>query len=178
MNCRKLCCRTIRLGMIFLTVVVVALAFTIVNETHEARKKQQSPKHYIQLINERCNSNFSIANVTFGDNCFWGFQDIGYEFKCDLIDGQEVNESRLLQSGWHYSIFPEELVEQGVLGKTAFTSEMVRANSSCLSYWKYADMASDQERASDEGTVYRSSHYMIALYLPDEDLLYYLEESI
>ena len=46
MSCRKLCCRTIRLGMIFLTVVVVALAFTIVNETHEARKNS-NPQNII-----------------------------------------------------------------------------------------------------------------------------------
>jgi len=36
----------------------------------------------------------------------------------------EVAETYLLQNEWQCSTFPEKFIEEGVLGRTAFTKEM------------------------------------------------------
>lgn len=161
--------------------LIAALVFVMMtNRKFETANPARTLKHYSQLVNERCHSNFPIADITYGDDCFWGFQDIRYELKFKLNPVEKVSDTSLLQSGWQYSAFPEAFVEEGILGRTAFTEEMYNASFQQPSYWIYIDKEVEQhgKRLLTDQAVYRSSHYLAALYLPSENVLYYLENSI
>lgn len=166
--------------ILMMLVVIIVTTVTTAVKKYEAEKPARELKHYSELVNERCDSNFSIINNTFGDDCFWGFQDVGYEIKCELDPDEKIDETYLLQNGWHCTKFPDELIQEGVLGKTSFTKEMYNANYQYQSYWKYIDIETERhgKRAFNGQEIYRSSHYLIVLCVPSWNVLYYIEESI
>lgn len=163
-----------------LLLIIASIFVIITNRKFETASPARTLKHYSQLVNERCHSNFPIVDIIYGDDCFWGFQDIRYELKCKLNSVEKVTDTSLLQDGWQCSTFPEEFVEEGILGRTTFTEEMYAANLQQQSYWIYIDREVEQhgKMLHSSHVVYQSSHYLVALYLPNENVLYYLENSI
>jgi len=163
-----------------LLLIAAFLLIIMTNSKFETERPARTLEHDSQLVNERCHSQFPIVDITYGEDCFWGFQDIGYELKCKLNPAQKVTDTSLLQSGWQCSAFPEAFVEEGVLGRTTFTEEMYNASLQQPSYWIYIDKEVEQygKRHLRDQAVYRSGHYLVALYLPNENVLYYLEKSI
>lgn len=133
-----------------------------------------------QIINKRCGVIFDMASLELGDNNDWGFQDVGYEFKCGLNNSAELLEAELLAKGWHCERFPALMVQE-ILSNTAFRVEMDKMNSEYKSYWLYVDI--DYQRNGHKSklfkdSVYSTPHYQVALYVPEINTLYYLEYSI
>ena len=76
--------------------------------------------------------------------------------------------------------FPEEMVKE-ILSDTAFRREMYQLNNSTKSYWLYLDVDALRNGKKDDrmsAFQYRTPHYLVALYIPEDNVLYYLEYSI
>lgn len=85
-----------------------------------------------------------------------------------------------IQEGWNCSPFPEEMVKE-ILSDTAFRREMYQLNNSTESYWLYLDVDALQHGKKDDrmsAFQYGTPHYLVALYIPEDNVLYYLECSI
>lgn len=78
-----------------------------------------------------------------------GFQDIGYEIKCELNNPVNELEASLAQKGWNCSLFPEEMTRE-ILSNTDFRREMYQLNSSKKSYWLYLDVDALQHGKKDD----------------------------
>lgn len=180
MNSQKLNKKWTFLAMLLVLLMAASLFVVFMYRKYKAEEPARTLKYYSQVVNENCNSNFHIVDITFGEDCFWGFQDVTYELKCKLDDADEVTETYLLQTGWQCSTFPEAFIEEDVLGRTAFTKEMYNTNLRQQSYWKYIDREAKRhgKRIFTEQAIYKSSDYAVALYVPSVNVLYYLQENI
>lgn len=165
-------------AILLLMILMIYIVTSV--ELYKAGEPERVRQHYNQLINERCQATFDVASIEFGENSFWVFQDIGYEIKCKLNNPVNELEDRLVQEGWNCSPFPEEMVKE-ILSDTAFRKEMYQLNNSTKSYWLYLDVDALRNGKKDDrmsAFQYRTPHYLVALYIPEDNVLYYLEYSI
>lgn len=161
-------------SILLLMILMIYIVTSI--ELYKAGEPERARQYYNQLINERCQATFDVASIEFGKDCSWVFQDIGYEIKCELNNPVNELEASLAQKGWNCSLFPEEMTRE-ILSNTDFRREMYQLNSSKKSYWLYLDVDALQHGKKDDrisAFQYRTPHYLVALYIPEDNVLYYL----
>lgn len=165
-------------AILLLMILMIYIVTSV--ELYKAGEPERERQHYNQLINERCQATFDVASIEFGKDCSWVFQDIGYEIKCELNNPVNELEASLAQKGWNCSLFPEAMTRE-ILSNTDFRREMYQLNSSKKSYWLYLDVDALQHGKKDDrisAFQYSTPHYLVALYIPEDNVLYYLEYSI
>ena len=165
-------------SILLLMILMIYIVTSV--ELYKAGEPERARQYYNQLINESCQATFDVASIEFGKDCSWAFQDIGYEIKCELNNPVNELEASLAQKGWNCSLFPEEMTRE-ILSNTDFRREMYQLNSSKKSYWLYLDVDALQHGKKDDrisAFQYSTPHYLVALYIPEDNVLYYLEYSI
>lgn len=165
-------------AILLLMILMIYIVTSV--ELYKAGEPERAKQYYNQLINESCQATFDVASIEFGKDCSWVFQDIGYEIKCELNNPVNELEASLAQKGWNCSLFPGEMTRE-ILSNTDFRREMYQLNSSKKSYWLYLDVDALQHGKKDDqisAFQYSTPHYLVALYIPEDNVLYYLEYSI
>lgn len=148
------------------------------------RKQKETLEFYSRVVNDRCNFDFLIVDITFGDDFDHNsFQDVYREIKCSLADNVIIDENRLLADGWRCSPFRDELLEKGVLGKTKFKREMYSLNYNNRSFWLFRNLVTNTVVGDDDSFFtplhyFPPDHYVVALYIPEMNVLYYVQSSI